>query len=676
MDRAVRNSVTMLLSVAWTLWAVALSVYENAWLELYAFEETIYEVIFSIIVSSETSVGAACPPVVGVFEVVPYSAPMCMLKDRGAFALVCMYIAESVYTLAVTFHRRPILSTLVTFALSTAIYLAVVAATWIMQAPTVVKVAYATVSNRTLSGSPSWESAVEKLHVKLRGSASGAVYELVYNDNGDVVGYLPERPAFAEPKVAGRFEAATLHGTVKPVSTAAAKKLRFIVPLFSCEGPDGVEDVTMVGTGFRVGDCIFTARHVAEIATHAAKVSGSELDLTNLSLVELPKHHSYTDGHGSGDLDIAYYRCEPRVFSVLALKGVEIQKDRSPLMRESMVAVAGFRAEDVATCRGVGRVIARINDAGMQFTYNAPTTPGMSGAPIIVGKKVVGVHLGSCGGSAAENVNYGCYAVPFLRLAVNPKYTPTRLAPRHQARTESPWTSQDRNLFRLGLDEGDAWAIRFMSNEDVVDTFGIRFNNGFWDYLSDEEDPEFYDPEERLRALQEEDLAIEADYYDRVDDAAFGYESGKAVASAVKQRPVLSEKELAEICEYDPEALEAFMSQYLPADHPVRVIARNTRAVASGKQETGAPVAPVEPAASAAEQPASQDFGAGHQKASEDSLTSRSTATGALKGKRNGKGKQSPPTKKKANKGKSKRSLKASSKSGASKASSTAPKGK
>jgi len=656
--------------VSWTLWAFALSMYENAWAELYAFEGMLYEVVFRVI-SNEVAPACPLPPVVGVFEVFEHGALMCVAEDRGVLALMLARVAESLHTLAVMLHQKPITSTMVTVSLALVIYLAIVAATWILDAPNVVTVAYATATNRTRSGA-SWEAAVDRLHVKLRSTASGMVYELVYNDEGDIVGYLPERPALAAPEVAGRFEAATLHGTVKPVSTAAAKKLGYIVPLFSCEGPDGVEDVVMVGTGFRVGDCIVTARHVAEIATHAARVSSSGLDLSSLKMVELPEYHTYSTGDGSA-LDIAYYRCEPRVFSVLAMKSVDIQGDRSPLMRDSMVAIAGFRATDVQTCRGLGRVIARINDAEMQFSYNAPTTPGMSGAPIMIGKKVVGVHLGSRGG--AENVNYGCYAVPFLRLAVNPKYTPARLTPRFTARLESPWTSQDRNLFRFGLNEDDTWALQFMSTEDVVETFGIRVSRGLFEYLSDEEDLEYFDQEERERDRQAEDLAFEEDLYNRIDDAAYGYESGLAAQSTKKEKTPPS-WELVGVARENDEVLMDLIHEHLRRTRPE--LYEDQAAPTPAHQHVWTVESAVQAAGPGASAPVDQPqgFGAGRQPASEDSLTSPSTAAGAPKGKRNGKGKKNPPTTKRANKAKGKKSLKASSKSGASKASTTARNGK
>jgi len=131
-----------------------------------------------------------------------------------------------------------------------------------------------------------------------------------------------------------------------------------------------------VGLGVRIQNDIWTADHVVDSATHITTGPDAVVCLSTSTTVKRLQAQ-----------DVAIFSLSKGSLADLKLKSAAVSR----LRNLSHVTIPGYEEEHWFT--SAGRIGGVVNKSLQQFEHYCSTQPGWSGAPLMVGGKVVGLHL-------------------------------------------------------------------------------------------------------------------------------------------------------------------------------------------------------------------------------------------------------------------------------------------
>lgn len=201
------------------------------------------------------------------------------------------------------------------------------------------------------------------------------------------------------------FSESTLLGT-HPVKRISANELpQGLVILFDAE--------TVAGIGWRFGNSLVTARHLADLATELW-VQGSNARVRVNTLFSVPPR----DRFEFTGADIASAELPQSTWSQIGSK--QIKPGQLSNKASGRVRVYGADQEGVYESYGDLVVNATEQKARGTISYKVSTLPGFSGSPVILrnstgGTSIVGMHI--CGDYNKRGMNHGaCIAALSLHL--------------------------------------------------------------------------------------------------------------------------------------------------------------------------------------------------------------------------------------------------------------------
>jgi len=244
-------------------------------------------------------------------------------------------------------------------------------------------------------------------------------------------------------------------------------------------------DGDRIGCGFRYGDHIVTARHVAtDFLAGERRVLRTEERQTILSNpLDLNSNLPVIS-------DLAAFQLSSDIFAMLGLKSAKLAYPKA-----LMSSVHGFHINRYEVSYGR---IEKSGTAARVMHHTMSTVPGHSGAPIWQDGRVVAVHLGA---KPSGDINY-CVSTRDLDWALG--LSP--LVPESDA--------PNRSLDRLELEEEYRAAVELARSRSNPSKSHSDLFDGVWESLRDE--PYDEDPAERRATLREQmrelrDLAFNGD---------------------------------------------------------------------------------------------------------------------------------------------------------------------